>query len=384
MNLTISVITLIAVRKLLTRIRFDRLTLPVLRNVLVTVNNSGITLAVTDLDHWLETRIPVSINPTEYGSFLIPGAALATAVQADKGSAVGFDCQGTAEKPVLKLTVVRAKMPVESVYHPEPASEFPVRPSISGRITAVPRSTFSALKTVAVCSSVDSTRYVLNGVWFTPEDGGMLIATDGRRLAGAPARVPSRSFILPNTAVHVLGHPDFLGRDAAILQPTSDDEPHVQFRSGPHTLIARTIEGHYPGYRQAIPSYLPESVTIPETHRPGLISWLRSLRGQANSVRLTWDNPGHMTVTHWDYEELGACMQVPVTIDGNPPTMAFNPVYLADALQIGSVLHLLDGLNPGKTTDPSGDFCVLMNMRMADEPVKAEPIATPHDPAIAA
>ena len=80
---------------------------------------------------------------------------------------------------------------------------------------------------------------------FSPDKGGILIASDGRRLAGAPARVPGREFVLPNAAVQVLGHPDFNARDAAILQPEAGESPHVQFRSGPHTLIARTIEGNY-------------------------------------------------------------------------------------------------------------------------------------------
>ena len=67
-------------------------------------------------------------------------------------------------------------------------------------------------------------------------------------------------------------YPDFTTRDAAILQPeVSDqdaDKPHVQFRSGPHTLIARTIEGTYPNYRQVIPHEFLADATIPKTHRP--------------------------------------------------------------------------------------------------------------------
>ena len=129
---------------------------------------------------------------------------------------------------------------------------------------------------------------------------------DGRRLAGASARVPSRALVLPTAAVHALGHPDFTARDATILQPDDAEDLHVQFRSGPHTFIARTIEGHYPGYRHVIPSYLPDSVTIPETHRSALIAWLRSLNGKSNFVCLTWEKPAHLTLTHRNYDTVGA------------------------------------------------------------------------------
>jgi hypothetical protein len=84
-------------------------------------------------------------------------------------------------------------------------------------------------------------------------------------------------------------------RDAYLATPQyqhqdKDDDPEgpqIQIRSGPHTFIAKTIEGHYPNYRNVIPCYMPQSVTVPETHRSALIAWLRSLTGKSNSVRLT-------------------------------------------------------------------------------------------------
>jgi DNA polymerase III sliding clamp (beta) subunit (PCNA family) len=175
--------------------------------------------------------------------------------------------------------------------------------------------------------------------------------------------------------VHVLGFPDFTARDAAIQQPDYGDGPHIQFRSGPHTLIARTIEGNYPNYRQVIPHEFLADATIPETHRPALISWLRSLDGKGgigshrNSVRLTWDKPGHLTLTLRDSNETDSHIHVPVTIsrECKPPVIAFAPGYLANAIAIGSTLRLIDGLSPGMTSDPSGPFCVIMPCRCTGE-----------------
>ena len=183
----------------------------------------------------------------------------------------------------------------------------------------------------------------------------------------------SREFILPNAAVHVLGFPDFTGRDAAILQAEAADGPHVQFRSGPHTLIARTIEGNYPNYHCVMPGEFLSDATIPETHRPALVSWLRSLDGKdakRNSVRLTWRHPGLLTLTHWDYDTATATIRVPVTTsgEGRPPAISFSPGYLADALVIGSTLRLIDGLTPAVATDPaSGNYCLIMPCRFTEE-----------------
>ena len=384
MNILIPVSAIQAARKLLTRIRFERAaTLPVLSHVLATVDAAGLTLAVTDLDHWLETRIPATIQTTQpikpgIGRFLIPAAALAAAARGDKNSTVQFDCPATPDPdpdhPVLRLTVTCGKMPVETVYQPEPAPGFPERPVIRGRITTVPKETFQALQIVAGCASTDTTRYILNGVLFSPDNGGILIATDGRRLAGAPARFAGLELILPSVAVHVLGFPDFTDRDAAILQPKAGDGPHIQFRSGPHTLIARTIEGNYPNYRQVMPGEFSSNVTIPETHRLALISWLRSLAGKdgrnsryKNPVRLTWETPGHLILTLRNSDVTGATIHVPASITGHPPVIAFAPRYLADALVIGSTLRLIDGISPGVVIDPaSGNYCLIMPCRYTE------------------
>ena len=384
MNILISVSAIQAARKLLTRIRFERLKLPVLTHVLATVDAAGLTLAVTDLDHWLETRLSATINPTQppiqtkpikpenlSARFLIPAAALAAAARGDKNGTVHFAYLDNpdADHPVLRLTVTCGGMPVESVHKPEPVSGFPERPVIQGRITTVPKETFQALRTVAGCASTDATRYVLNGVLFSPDHGGTLVATDGRCLAGAPARFVGREFILPNAAVHVLGFPDFTGRDAAMLQAEAADGPHVQFRSGPHTLIARTIEENYPNYRCVMPGEFLSDATIHETHRPALISWLRSLDGRSPTVRLTWQHPGQLTLIHWDYDTPKSTIQVPVTTSGagRPPTIAFSPKYLADALIIGSTLRFVDGMSPALATDPAcGNYCLIMPCRFTE------------------
>jgi DNA polymerase-3 subunit beta len=385
MNLTLSASQISAARKLLTRLRFERFTLPVLTHVLATIDSAGLSLAVTDLDHWLETRMPATIEPFAPGRFLIPAEALKVAARSDKGSDTHFAYTTTAEGTTLTLTTSCCGLSIKSVYHlVATADEFPARPIVKGSITSLPKETFAALGIVAACVSTDATRHILNGVHFTPEEGGILIATDGRRLAGAPARVPSREFVLPTAAVHVLAHPDFTTRDAAVMQPVKEDDAHVQFRSGPHTLIAKTIEGRYPDYRHVIPSHLPESVTVPENHRPALISWLRALKGKSNSVRLTWEKPGHLTLTHHDYETMWATIQVPVTTEGRPPAMAFDPRYLADALEIGATLRLVDSLNPRMTTDRSGNFCVLMSQRFTEEPVTGQATIETPAPAKAA
>ena len=39
-------------------------------------------------------------------------------------------------------------------------------------------------------------------------------------------------------------------------------------------------------------------------------------------------------------------MHVPAVVSGNPPVIAFDPLYLASALEIGPTLRLIDGMSP--------------------------------------
>jgi len=354
-------------KKLLGRVRYTRGTLPIITHILATLDASGITLAVTDLDQWLETRadaVPESNDPT---SFLIPAGAMAAAIRADKNTTVTFTLRGGKKRQVLHVSAQCGGIQMESTHPTLDVADFPPRPNVIGPATTVPAYTMESLAVVAVCASTDETRYVLNGVLFTPDDGGTLVATDGHRLGSAPALVPPVPFILANAAVHVLTHPDFTGQGAEITVSEVADDLNVSIRSGKHLLVSRTIAGNYPNYRQVIPHLVPELVTISGDRRPGVIAWLRALPDTRDAVRLSWEKRGQLTLTRTTESSGTAVLRVPVEIHGNPPVIAFSPRYLADALEIGSTLCLSDGLTPGVCRHPSGRFCLIMPCRVTGE-----------------
>ena len=385
MNITIPVSDLPAARKLLTRIRFERLNLPVLTHVLATIDAAGLTLAVTDLDHWLETRIPATIDPFTPGRFLIPADALKAAARGDKGSAAHFAYTEHRGRHHAHAHRHCGGMTVKSVYHPERRGGLPGTPHRRGTDHGPAQGNLRRPRHRRRLRL--HRRHPLRPQRRAVHPGGWRHADRHRRTPiGRRTRPCSRPGVHPAHRRRACARPSGLRhpRRRSPASRTRTDDAHIQFRSGPHTLIAKTIEGHYPDYRHVIPSYLPESVTIPETHRAALIAWLRSLKGKSNSVRLTWETPGHLTLTHRDYDTVGATIQVPVTTEGQPPEIAFDPKYLADALEIGPTLRLVDKLNPGMATSPSGNFCVLMNQRFTEETAKVETASETPAPAMAA
>lgn len=350
--------------KLLIRMRNPRTTLPVLTHILATLDVTGIALAITDLDRWLGTRMDIPPCPNEPESFLIPPDAMKAMKLADKNTNIKIVCKGPSKRHELRLAMVCGGISVESRHPTLDISEFPLRPVMDSQETRISAKTFESLSSIAGCASIDETRYVLNGVFFTPEDSGRLIATDGRRLASTPAEVPPTSFILPNQSVTVLAHPDFAKSDAEVRLQKVDETEWISIRSGNHLLMSKIIEGTYPNYRQVIPNHAPELVTLSPDHRTSVIKWLRGLTDHVSAVNLSWEKKGHLTLTQRSESDGSAVLRVPAEIEGNPPLIAFHAAYMADALKIGSTLCLSDELSPGICRHPSGRFCVVMPMRV--------------------
>lgn len=367
--------------RLLKRLRLRQPALPVLDHILVEAGSDGVVrLTVTTLDQWLETRIPGDDGPSCPESLLLPFAALDVALKGDRRTSVTLSRSGSR----LHLSVVRSGITIETEYPVLDPAEFPACPTVPRRMhpTIVPGHTLEMIGEVAGCASKDATRYILNSVLLTDEDGGRVVATDGRRLALAPAEVPRARIAVPATAVAVLAHPDFRA-DSVTMTPflkpadsvegkrlnkkATDQAPdHLRLESGDHTLVTRLIDGRFPDWKQVIPREHHASVTFAECHRAAVIGWLRSAgrRGKEVPVELRQEKPGLLKLSRGRATADGSRIEVPVEIDGRPQPVALNATYLADALEIGSRLCFLDEISPVVTRRGDGALCVVMPMRL--------------------
>lgn len=353
--------------KLLKRLPFTRCKLPVLTHISIRAEAGAETamLAVTNLDQHLETRIPLAEPPDRTEALLIPPDAIRAALKSDKDSIISLLAKGSRNNRMLRLRACFKGIPVETQHPTEDIGDFPQRPQINGPSASIPARTFEMLALVAPCASTEQTRQILNGVYFTPDDGGMLVATDGRRLAGAPATVPAAAgFILPNPAVHVLTHPDFAKQPSTVTLSEKEDECLVEFESDKYLLISKTIVGNYPKWKQVVPHEMVASLTIADDRRAPTVSWLRTLRGRDCTVTLRRKRRGVLQLTHGTSDGSAGTIEVPTAETGIVPTIGVDPAYLATALGIAPVLWLTDSMSPVVARRPDGVFCVVMPMRL--------------------
>jgi len=220
--------------------------------------------------------------------------------------------------------------------------------------------------------SHDESRYALNGVLFSIQDGELrLVATDGHRLALAGRPLPggpaSAVGIIPRKAAQELARVLSAGEDVQVAL----GENQFGLRMSNFLLTARLIEGQFPNYEQVVPKGHPWRLVL---SRNALIAALRRVsvlsEERTKPVKLVLA-PGMLKVTAHNPELGEAEETVPVEYAGEEVTIGFNSRYLLDALApldeaAQVVVELKDALSPGvvKSVETEGYLCVIMPMRI--------------------
>ncbi|MBI3321035.1 MAG: DNA polymerase III subunit beta [Candidatus Omnitrophica bacterium] len=310
----------------------DRSTLPILANILLETTEQELVLTATDLDVGIRCRFPLA-PPVEQGAVTLPARKLTTVVRELPGEPVVLEAKKN-HTATLQCGASHFRIPGL------PAEDFPTLPppqqeeglSVSQ----------AALKTMidqtAHAMSMEETRFILNGALLTAQKGDLImVATDGRRLAVARApvdRAAKGAFqaVIPSKTVRELGRL-LQGDDVdeVVIAPLKENQ--VTFQFGPVTVISRLIEGQFPPYEKVIP---PPSKTTFSSSRQALIDAVRraSLMTTATSQAVLFELGPSRLVVSKESPELGSAREeLPVTYDGEPVTIAFNPEFWLDALK---------------------------------------------------
>jgi len=341
-----------------------RTTLPILSNVLINAEESGLALTTTDLDVSVRCRVEAEVERT--GSTTLPVRRLSSIVRELPDASVELDAD---DKDVASVKCGSSFFKIIGLSE----EEFPPLPEAAGEQNyALDQGVFrEMLRKTSYASSDDETRYVLNGVLLSFKASKLtMVATDGRRLALVENEVefPKESeaeMILPTKAVNELAH-------------TLGDEGDLRIRAGQNQIVfeyndvvlaSKLVEGTYPNYRQVIPSQCEERVTI---DRDSLLTALRRVSllttDKSNATKLTFgDNRVVLSANTPDVGE--ARESVPIKYTGKEISVAFNPEYMMDPLKNLTsdeiYVELTDELSPGVIKCEIPFLYVLMPMRVS-------------------
>jgi DNA polymerase-3 subunit beta len=341
-----------------------RQTLPILSNVLLSLDGEALSLTGTDLEVQLVAR--TTVESGEPGSITMPARKLLDI------------CRLLPDRSTISLEAKDNRCTVKSGssrYNLStlPADQYPGfdqgAPNLSVEVPAA--SLRRALDKTTFATAKNDVRYCLNGL-LLELDGDMLrtVGSDGHRLAiheEACSAPSARQAIIPGKGVQELGRlldgVDALGLEFALNT--------IWASAGAFTFASKLIDGKFPDYRRVMPQNLPRGFQVDRSMfraalaRAALLSNEKykaiSLEAQVGGVVIKAQN----LESEKAEERVDVEMLTPKSIH-----LGFNVDYLVDAIEhLDSAKAVLKFTADDKACvveapEPDGYRCVVMPMRL--------------------
>jgi DNA polymerase-3 subunit beta len=304
----------------------------VLAGLLIEAN--GTVLTMSSFDYEVSARVEVDAYIAEPGRVLVSGKLLAEISRSLPSKPVDVVSEGTR----VVVTCGSARFTLLTLH----VDDYPALPAMPAAAGSVAGDVFaSAVSQVAIAAGRDDTLPVLTGVRIEINGERVtLAATDRYRLGvreftwtpeqtglEAIALVPART--LADTA-KALTTGD---KVTLALHTGTAGEGLIGFEGAGRRTTTRLLEGEFPRYRALLPT---ESSAIARVETPVLVEAVKrvALVAERNTpVRLTF-SAGQLVLEAGAGDDAQASEAVEAHFDSEDFTIAFNPAYLLDGLNV--------------------------------------------------
>ncbi len=330
--------------------------LPVLAGVQLELRGDTLRFLGTDLE--LTIVVEVDVAGEDDGMAVLPARLATDVVRALEPGAVTVDVGDDA----ADISAGRSQFSLRTI----PSADFPRPTEPTGDPVVLPAKELAqALRQVVPAASSDDSRPILTGVLFAAEGNGVrLVATDSYRLAvrdlpGTSVLGERPNVLLPSRALAELTRL-LAGADELSLRLGDRD---ASFEVGRVRLTTRVIEGDFPNYRGLIPASHPNRLRVGRAEFLDAVRRVRLLARESTPVRLVMSADGLdlRAIT----QDVGQAHEtLDANYEGSDLTVAFNPEYLIDGLEVAQAdevtLDTLDARNPAVLRGSSEDFLYLL------------------------
>ncbi len=352
--------------------------MPILGNVLIVGDASGIRLAATDMTLAVTAHCKADVRKP--GTVALPARHIFDVVKVLPEGDVTL----TVEKNFsARIKSGKRRFDLSGM----PGEDFPAFPDPSKvSLTQVPADDLADLIAMTQFSmSTDDTRPHLSAALFEMAGETLrVVTTDGHRLSKAERRVTgmkgASKLLIPLKAVHELKRMvDELRAEkkeagaqgpATIGLGAASSQGPVFFQREGMTLSSKLVDAAFPSYEQVIPSATDRTVTASRT---ALLDALRAVSlvasDRTSGVKLAV-SATRMIITS-ENPDIGAGMdEIDASLQGPDVTIGFNSKYLTDALSALTsdevALELSGELDPGMIKPVGRDdyLGVIMPMRI--------------------
>lgn len=302
-------------------------TLPILSGVLITATEGALQLENTNMEVSLRQRLIANVD--EPGQTVVPCKLLSEIVGHLPDMAISFKTEGTT----LSIACGSSFYSLNTLA-PQDFPSFPEY-SLESMVEVPVDSLNEMVGRVAVAASTDKNRSILNGVLvsITP-DMVRFVTTDSVRLAVAETKIVSEvsnfEVIVPAKSLRsVLSLA--LGQKTITIGTNSSQ---IVFLFGDTVYVTRRIEGNYPNYRKLIPSSHSTGVRIKVSALFEAMQRIRAMTASNSEICFQIDAAqGLLVITSNLPDQGNAREELPVEVDGEDMTIAFNSRFIYDCVQ---------------------------------------------------
>ncbi len=303
-----------------------RTTIPVLSHILLRAADERLHVAATDLEVSLTSWCDAGVQ--EEGAIAIQAKKLLEIIRASSGDEVTLKIE---QEGLLTILVGKSVFKIRGL----PAEEFPTLPNIEDeKPVRIPFKTFRNMVTkIFFAISSEESRFQLSGALMQlMEDGIVMVATDGHRLALVESQIQgmeeSDGVLVPRKTLMELQR--FEGEDMSFRR----SEHHLSFTLGARQLICRILEGTFPDYERVISTTNDKVVITDRLELAAVVHRISLLTGdRARAIRMELE-PKQLVFSAANPDLGEAREEIPCDFEGEGFSLGLNPDYLVNFLSV--------------------------------------------------
>jgi DNA polymerase-3 subunit beta len=346
-------------------------TMPILSNMLLIADDSGVEIVATDLEIGLRGRYAAEVEKP--GAVTVSAKKMYEIVRELPAEDIQIKVE---ENNWVKIQSGHSQFKLVGL----PRDEYPALPDVAeeGMIVIEGDTLRDMIRKTLYAVGENDARYVLNGLFvhMTQGKGGLnirMVGTDGHRLSMIDRVVDAthkeESIIIPKKAMVELRR--ILEEDAPKAElRLGFSKNHALFKRDGLVMVSKLIDGNYPNYLQVVPAKSTKKVTVSKdvfTHAVKRVSILSKEKTNAVKLQLEKDR----LILSTNNPEVGeASEELSVDYKGEAIAIGFNSRYIMDVLMAMDretiSLELSDALSPCLISEEGDEHykCVVMPMRV--------------------
>ena len=337
--------------------------LPVLAGVRLELSGDQLTVTGSDLD--LTISVTITVSGGDDGVAVVPSKLVSDVVRSLRPGGVDV----TVEDEDARIEAAPSEFAIRVI----PADEFPELSDPTGDAVTLDAGEFrDAIEQVEKAASSDDARPILTGVLMAAEQDGLrLVSTDSYRLsvrdlAGSTVLSEGQQVLVPSRALKELAR--VVGEHQQITLRLGERD--AAFEVGSVAVTTRLIEGDFPNYRGLIPTDHPNRLTVDRNVLLDAVRRVRLLAQESTPLRMAMSADGLELVAVT--QDVGQAHEaVEASYEGADLTVAFNPEYLIDGIEVAPgdevTLETVDELKPAllKSVEDPDFLYLLMPVRVS-------------------